>query len=105
MSEPMNQTLDEQTVRQVAHLARLKITDDEVARYAAQLSRVLAYVEQLNELDTRDVPPTAHPLPLHNVFREDAPREGWSVETALANAPGHHESFFQVPRVLDQETA
>lgn len=101
----MNQALDEQTVRTVAHLARLKISDEEVARYAAQLSRVLAYVEQLNQLDTRDVPPTAHPLPLNNVFREDEPREGWSTDAALANAPQRHESYFQVPRVLDQETA
>lgn len=101
----MAKTLDEQTVREVAHLARLSITPEEISLYAEQLSRVLNYVAQLNEVDTDDVPPTAHPLPLHNVFREDAPRDGWSVEAALANAPQRHDTFFQVPRVLDQEKA
>ncbi len=97
--------LDEQAVRHVAHLARLSVTDDEVARYAQQLSRVLTYVEQLNELDTEGVPPTAHALPVSNVLRADELGHPIQQEQALHNAPRQQDGFFRVPKVLDQETA
>ena len=97
--------LDEKTVRHVAHLARLSVTDEEVTRFADQLSHILAYMEQLNAVDTTDVPPTAHPLPVSNVFRDDAVGEPWSPERALSNAPQVHDTFFKVPKVLDQESA
>jgi len=97
--------LDESAVRHVAHLARLHITDEEVARYGEQLSHILDYVRQLNELDTKDVPPTAHPHPLTNVLRDDVVRPCWTGDQALANAPQRQESFFSVPKVLDQESA
>ncbi len=98
-------SLDESAVRHVAHLARLKITDEEAARYADQLSKILDHVRQLNELDTSNVPPTAHPLAVTNVFREDEVRPSWSSDAALANAPDRHGEFFRVPKVLDQEEA
>jgi len=101
MAEP----LDQATVRHVAQLARLRISDEEVARFAEQLSSILTYVEQLNELDTRDVPPTAHPLPVTNVMRDDAVRPCWEPDTALRNAPQSQDGFFRVPKVLDQESA
>ena len=99
----MTSTLDEATVRHVAHLARLWITDEEVARYAAQLSTILAYVEQLNELDTSGVEPTAHALPVANVFREDEVRPPLDAAQALDNAPDRQDDFFRVPKVLDQD--
>lgn len=101
----MSEGLDQAAVRHVAHLARLKITDEEGALYATQLSKVLDYVRQLNELDTSDVPPTAHPLPIANVLRDDVVRPSWSTDEALSNAPDHDRSFFRVPKVLDQENA
>jgi aspartyl-tRNA(Asn)/glutamyl-tRNA(Gln) amidotransferase subunit C len=101
----MSATLDEGAVRHVAHLARLHISDDEVARFADQLSSILDYVAQLNELDTADTPPTAHPLPVVNVFREDEVRPGLEQSVALSNAPQRQDGFFQVPKVLDQESA
>ena len=101
----MKSPLDETAVRHVAHLARLKITDEEAVRYAGQLSSVLSYMEQLNELDTKDVPPTAHPLPLGNVLRPDEVRECLSQDQALHNAPQQQDGFFRVPKVLDQESA
>ena len=97
----MKPPLDEAAVRHVAHLARLKITDEEVARYAGQLSSVLGYMEQLNELDTKDVPPTAHPLPVSNVLRADQIRESLPQGQALHNAPQQQDGFFRVPKVLD----
>ena len=99
----MASSLDEAAVRHVARLARLKITDTEAALFAAQLSKVLEYVEQLNELDTYNVPPTAHTLPVSNVFREDVVRSSWTPDQALHNAPDSHNGFFRVPKVLDQE--
>ena len=99
----MNSSLDEDAVRHVAHLARLEITDEEVARYGEQLSQILHYMGQLNELDTTDVPPTAHPLAVSNVFREDNVRPGLEPHQALRNAPDRQEDLFRVPKVLDQE--
>ena len=100
----MKSPLDEAAVRHVANLARLKITDEEVVRYAGQLSSVLSYMEQLNELDTKDVPPTAHPLPLSNVLRPDEVGESLAQDQALHNAPQQQDGFFRVPKVLDQDS-
>ena len=97
--------LDESTVRHMAHLARIAITDAEVRLYGEQLSKILEYVDQLNELDTSDVPPTAHPHSGCNVFRPDLPHKTWSPDDALKNAPDRHGDFFRVPKVLDQEDA
>ena len=97
--------LDESTVRHVAHLARIAITDSEAKLYGEQLSKILDYVNQLGELDTSDVPPTEHPLLASNVFRPDVPHQPWSPEDSLKNAPERHGDFFRVPKVLDQEDA
>jgi len=101
----MTTSLDEAAVRHVAHLARLKITDAEVAVFATQLSKILDYVAQLNELDTANIPPTAHALAIANVFREDRVRPPWTPDQALHNAPQRDDGFFRVPKVLDQESS
>ena len=101
----MDNLLDEQAVRHIAHLARLKVSDNEVAMMAGQLSNILEYVRQLNQLDTSSVEPTAHALALSNVFREDVVRASWTQDQAMANAPQHQDSFFKLPKVLDQESA
>ncbi len=95
--------LDEAAVRQVAHLARLRLSDEEVAACARQLSDVLAYVARLDTLNTDDVPPTAHPLPVRNVFRDDEIRPSVVTELALRNAPQQQAGCYKVPKVLDQE--
>ncbi len=100
----MNQ-LDEKTVRHVAHLARIAITDAEARLYGEQLSKILDYVNQMNELDTTNVPPTEHPLQAADVFRADVIHESWPPDLALKNAPDRHGDFFRVPKVLDQEDA
>lgn len=101
----MTQSLDALAVRHVAHLSRLNVTDDEVAMYAQQLSRVLEYMEQLNAVNTENVPPTAHPHSATNVLRDDVVVESLVPAEALANAPQRQDDFFRVPKVLDQETA
>ena len=98
----MKDILDEKTVRHIAQLARLKLSDDDLADARQQLGRILAYVEQLNELKTDDVEPTAHPLEITNVFREDSVGKSWPPNAALSQAPRQRNGFFQVPKVLDQ---
>ena len=88
-------------VRQVARLSRIKLSPSEVERFASQLSAILAYVDQLNELDTGAVEPTMHPLRFSNVFRPDQVQPSLSSEQALANAPQTHGKFFAVPKVLE----
>lgn len=101
----MRSRIDEQQVRHVAHLARLELTDEQVDRLSAELSAILDYMDQLNRLDTDDVEPTAHPLPVRNVFRNDEVEPSLDPETALANAAQREGTFFRVPKVLDQDDA
>ncbi len=97
--------IDEQLVRHIAQLARLKLSDQEVGQFGGQLGAILDYMKQLNEVDTAGVEPTAHPLPVHGVFREDRPTEPLGVARVLANAPEAVGPYFKVPKVLEQDTA
>ncbi|HEY4413635.1 MAG TPA: Asp-tRNA(Asn)/Glu-tRNA(Gln) amidotransferase subunit GatC [Gaiellaceae bacterium] len=81
----------------VAHLARLELREDELARLEGQLNDILAAVSKVAELDLHDVPPTSHPLDVVNVWDEDEPRPCLSVEDALRNAPDREGDFFRVP--------
>lgn len=101
----MAQRIDEAEVRHVALLSRLNPTEDEVRLFSEQLSAILAYMDQLGEVDTADVQPTAHPLPVQNVFRVDARHTPLTPDAALANAPQRDGSFFAVPKVLEQDSA
>jgi len=96
----MSQSIEEKDVRHVARLSRLALSDEQVARHARELTRILDYIAQLNELDVTDVEPLAHPLELTNVLREDVEQPGLPVQTVLMNAPEHDERFFKVPKVL-----
>lgn len=97
----MSNTVDQAEVRRIGHLARLNLSDEEVATFAAQLSSILDYVAKLNELDVTTVEATAHPLPIRNVFADDVPHKCLTPEQALANAPDKVDGFFKVPKVLD----
>jgi aspartyl-tRNA(Asn)/glutamyl-tRNA(Gln) amidotransferase subunit C len=101
MSEAAKLTTDD--VRAIADLARLDLTDAEVARYAAQLSQILDYFTLLEEVDTTQVAPTASVLPLRNVMREDVDPVALAPEAVVANAPEAHENQFVVHAVLDGE--
>ena len=95
----MSLTTDQ--VRWVAHLARLELSDAELATMTQQLSGIIDYVDQLQQVNTDGVEPLAHPLPIHNVFRDDEPRPSLPVAAALANAPDRHGDFYGVPAVLE----
>ena len=92
---------DDLRLDHVANLARLDLTPEEKARFATQLGDVLAYVAQLNEVDVSGVEPTAHAFPVVNVWAQDVPEPGLSVEEALLNAPERRDNMFVVPKVVD----
>lgn len=100
----MPERIDEKQVRHIAMLSRLKLSDQEVATFSRQLSAILEYVEKLNELPTKDVEPTVHAVPMQNVLREDEPDAPLRVNEALDNAPQRSDSFYKVPKVLEQDS-
>ncbi|HBV96657.1 MAG: glutamyl-tRNA amidotransferase [Peptococcaceae bacterium BICA1-7] len=87
-------------VEHVALLSRLDLSLEEKKLYGDQLSKILEYAKMLDELDTGDVPPTAHVLPLKNVYREDRVGEHLPLEKAMQNAPERDGNFFKVPRIV-----
>lgn len=88
-------------VRHIASLARLRFSAAEQERLAGELSRILDYVDQLDELDTSDVPPMEHVLDAQNVVRPDRAERRISRDDALANAPDTDGTHFRVPKVIE----
>ena len=84
-------------VLHVAQLARLELTDDEVARFREQLSAILGAVSKVSELDLGGVPPTAHPLEISNAWADDEPRPCLGLDEVFANAPDRDGDLFRVP--------
>ena len=95
----MSLTVDE--VRWVAHLARLQLTDAELATMTRQLSAIVEYVDLLKQVNTDGVEPLAHALEVRNVFRADELVTSLPLDEALANAPQRRGEFYAVPAVLD----
>lgn len=85
----------------VAKLARLELTAEEKATFAAQLGGVLHHIEQLAKVDVSGVEPTAHAFPIYNVWQDDVAQPGLSVEAALRNAPAQRENMIVVPKVVE----
>ena len=100
----MAKKIDQEQVKKVAKLSRLELTEAEIEEFTGQLSAILDYVEKMNELDTTDVEPLAHCLPISNVLREDCAKESLGTEKALANAPQRDGEFFKVPKILDDSS-
>ena len=88
-------------VAYVARLARVNLTEDEAKIFQKQLGDVLKYVQKLGQLDVTGVDAAAHALPVLNVFRDDAPRNWFTAEQALSNAPRQAKGLFVVPKVVE----
>jgi len=88
-------------VEHVADLARLELSEEEKVKFTEQLNNILKYAEQLNELDTEQVAPTSHAVPLSNVMREDKARPSLPIEQVMLNAPEEEDGQFKVPAVLE----
>lgn len=95
--------LGREDVAHVAHLARLALSEEELARFTGQLRSVLEHARDVSSLDLTDVPPTAHPVPLRNVLRVDEPRPCLERSEVLASAPEVEDDRFKVPRLLGEE--
>ena len=94
--------IDKKAVAKVALLSRLELDEKESGLYSTQLAAVLSYIDKLNEIDTKNVPPTSHVLPtLKNVFRKDSLKSSLDVADVLSNAPSKEGNFFKVPQVID----
>jgi aspartyl-tRNA(Asn)/glutamyl-tRNA(Gln) amidotransferase subunit C len=96
MSSPTDLNIDH-----IANLARIALTPDEKAKFAAQLGDILNYVEQLKQVDVTGVEPTAHAFPVYNVWADDVPRAALPVDAALKNAPAQRENMVAVPKVVE----
>ena len=94
-------SVDADTVRKVAKLARIAVEDDEVEPFARELSGILDWVEQLQEVDVDDVEPMTSAVPLRLKRREDVVTDGDRRDDILANAPDAREGFFAVPKVVE----
>ncbi|MEW6303722.1 MAG: Asp-tRNA(Asn)/Glu-tRNA(Gln) amidotransferase subunit GatC [Verrucomicrobiota bacterium] len=92
---------NEFNIHYVADLARIALTPEEEQKLGAQLGQILHYIEKLNELDVSAVEPTAHAMPLVNVFRPDEARPSISNEEALQNAPARANGLFMVPKIVE----
>ena len=93
--------LTPEVVRHNARLARVALTDNEVSLFQSQLSHILDYFQRLQEVDTENVPPTAHTLAMHNVMRDDEPHPSIDKEEVLANAPQREGDHFRVRAILE----
>lgn len=93
--------ISKKEVEHVARLARLGLNEDEKELMAKQLSAILDYADILKKLDTKDVPPTAHAIPMKNIFREDKAENCLEIEELLNNAPDLEAHMFKVPKIIE----
>lgn len=94
-------TVTKKDVEHVAKLARLGLSEKEKKLFAEQLSAILEYADNLNKLDTKDIPPTSHAIPMKNVLREDKVIACENADEILTNAPEEEQHMLRVPRILE----
>ena len=88
-------------VRHIAHLARIELTEGEATQFQSQIGQVLEYVDKMRAVDVTGIEPTAHAYPIYNVFREDTPRDWFTLAEALENSPHQANQLFVVTKVLE----
>jgi len=88
-------------VEHVAKLARLGLTEEEKEKFTVQLSNIIEYAETINKLDTSNIEPTSHSIPMSNIFREDKMKQFEDIESIMNNAPDKEDNMFRVPRILE----
>lgn len=95
--------MSSEEVARLASLARIELTDDEIARFAGEFDAILDAVASVSEVASDDVPATSHPIPMTNVFRKDEVTETLTQEEALSGAPSAADGRFVVPQILGEE--
>lgn len=94
-------SLDKETIKHVAHLARIDLQPNELDKLSEELQKILDFIDKLSGLDVDQVKPASHILPISNVLREDKPQVSLTPEMALDNAPSKKGNFFCVPKILE----
>jgi aspartyl-tRNA(Asn)/glutamyl-tRNA(Gln) amidotransferase subunit C len=94
-------SVDADTVRRIAHLARIKVAEDEIEHLRSELNSILAFVEQLSEVDVTGVEPMTSVIPMEMKKRADVVTDGGDPEAVLSNAPAREGNFFVVPKVVE----
>jgi aspartyl-tRNA(Asn)/glutamyl-tRNA(Gln) amidotransferase subunit C len=89
------------TVKYVAHLARIDLAPKELEKLSQQLKDIIGFIDKLKKLDIKDISPTSHILALNNVFREDTAHKSLPIDKTLENAPLKQGNFFGVPKVIE----
>lgn len=93
--------ITKEQVKHVANLARLNLTEEEQIELAKDLENIISFADKLNELDIENTDPTAHVIPIQNVFRKDEVRPSLEKDALLANAPSTKDGCFYVPKVVE----
>lgn len=93
--------ITKETVDDVAHLSRIKLDPQELEKISGQLSSILEFIDKLKSVNTDNIAPTSHILPINNVLRQDQLGASLSAAKALENAPGKRDNFFVVPKVIE----
>ena len=93
--------IDRETVKYTAHLARIELQANELEKLSRQLHDILGFIDKLSRLNTEEVEPTSHILPISNVLREDKAHTCLTAEKALENAPSKKGNFFSVPKIIE----
>ncbi len=88
-------------IEHIVMLARLELTEEEKKLFSKQIASIIEYIDKLNELDTTNVDPTAHVLPMKNVFRDDELKPSLPKDKALQNAPNRTNDFYRVPKIIE----
>jgi aspartyl-tRNA(Asn)/glutamyl-tRNA(Gln) amidotransferase subunit C len=94
-------SIDKETVKYVAHLARIELQPNELEKISGQLHDILGFIDKISKLDIENVAPASHILPISNVLREDIPHISLPAEKALENAPSKKGNFFSVPKIIE----
>ena len=94
-------SVDAETVKRVAQLARIRVSDDEAEALTGELNAILGFVEQLNEVDVDGVEPMTSVLPMAMKMREDRVTDGGAAADIVANAPHSEDGYFLVPKVVE----
>ena len=97
----MANSISNETIEYVGILAKLKLSEEEKEQAGKDMSRMLDYIDKLNELDTSGVEPMSHVFPVHNVFREDVVENGDDRENMLKNAPEQKDGSYKVPKTVE----
>ncbi len=94
--------INEDTVKKIAMLSKISLSEVETEEFTGQLEKILAYMDKLDKLDTSDVNPTSHVGDMNNVLRADEPEPSPGTDKMLANAPDRHKNYFKVPGIIDE---